>query len=168
MFKKGQTVSYGSQGICTITEIVEKEIGKKRSSYYVLKPVYRDNNTIFVPVDNEVLVGKIRRVLSKEEIEELILSIPDEKTEWLADDTRRREEYKKTLSSGDIKRIIGVTKAIYSERERRKDTGKRLGLQDEVLLERAESLLCDEFAQGLGIKPSEVITFISAKLDGEK
>ncbi|MBQ6714329.1 MAG: CarD family transcriptional regulator [Clostridia bacterium] len=168
MLKLGQTVSYGSQGVCTITEIVEKEIGGKRSSYYVLKPIYRENNTIFVPVDNEKLTGKMRSLLSKEEIEELILSIPEEKTLWIDEDGKRREAYREILSSGNLRGVIGVTKTLYGERKRRREAGKKLGQQDEMLLERAESLLCDEFAQGLGIKPSEVISFISAKLDGEK
>ncbi|MBQ8202789.1 MAG: CarD family transcriptional regulator [Clostridia bacterium] len=160
MFKVGQTISYGSQGVCEILEITEKEIGGRSLKYYVLKPVYRENNTIFVPVDNEQLTGKMRKVLSRKEIDELIRSMPDEKAEWIDDDARRREKYREILSSGDIKATVGVIKNLHNEQQRRKQVGKKLNQQDEILFNRAETLLYDELALVLDIKPEQVLPFI--------
>ena len=43
MLEPGQTVLYGTEGICTIEAIETLRIGGKRSKYYVLRPVYRDD-----------------------------------------------------------------------------------------------------------------------------
>ena len=69
MFEVGQTVLYGTEGVCRITEIQEMKVGKKKSEYYVLKPVYRDGATIYVPMDNATLLNRMRQVLSAEEID---------------------------------------------------------------------------------------------------
>ena len=55
MLEPGQTVLYGTEGICTIEAIETLRIGGKRSKYYVLRPVYRTRATIYVPTDNELL-----------------------------------------------------------------------------------------------------------------
>lgn len=59
MYSVGQTVLYGSNGICNIEEITTKEISGMSIDYYVLKPLYSQNSTLFVPVNNEKLVSKI-------------------------------------------------------------------------------------------------------------
>lgn len=164
MFKAGQTVSYGSQGVCKLIEISEKEMCGKRAQYYVLKPVYHENNTIFVPVDNENLTSKMRSVLSKEEIKELINSIPNEKLCFIEDDVKRREEYKSILSSGDIRGIVGLIKSLYTEGQKRKELGKKLPQQDEIIFNRAETLLYDELALVLEIEPQEVLAFINEQI----
>ena len=51
MLEPGQTVLYGTEGICTIEAIETLRIGGKRSKYYVLRPVYRTRATIYVPTD---------------------------------------------------------------------------------------------------------------------
>ena len=63
MAEVNEIVRYGAQGICRIQQIEEKSIGASRRLYYVLKPVYHEDSTIFVPVDNPALTGKMHRLL---------------------------------------------------------------------------------------------------------
>ena len=56
MYSIGEVVLYGSNGVCEITEITTKKIGKDSIEYYVLKPVCSDSSTLFVPTQNEMLV----------------------------------------------------------------------------------------------------------------
>lgn len=54
----GETCSF-----CRSQQIEEKSIGASRRLYYVLKPVYHEDSTIFVPVDNPARTGKMHRLL---------------------------------------------------------------------------------------------------------
>ena len=76
MFCVNDTILYGAQGVCRIASIVRESFGSGPVDYYVLKPVYNDNSTIYVPVENGDLTGKMRRILSSEEIIALIRSMP--------------------------------------------------------------------------------------------
>lgn len=46
MYSIGEIVLYGSNGVCEITEITTKKIGKDSIEYYVLKPVCSDSSTL--------------------------------------------------------------------------------------------------------------------------
>ena len=59
-------VLYGSDGICRISEIVTRDFGGAPVEYYVLKPIRQEASTIYVPVNNEALVHKMRHVLPEE------------------------------------------------------------------------------------------------------
>ena len=168
MFSIGDTVVYGTQGVCLISEITEREICKKKMRYYVLRPVYQENNTIFVPVDNETLTARMCAVLSDEEIKELIRAIPDEDTMWIDDDIKRRTKYREILSSSDRYAIVRVIKTLHAEQQRRKELGKKLPQGDEILLHRAESLLHSELALVLNISLEQVVPFVTQQIEIEK
>ena len=75
MFAKGEKIVYGSTVVCEVTDICEKElIRNQKRLYYVLKPLYQQNNIIYAPVEN----GKVfmRAVMSAAEADDLILKIP--------------------------------------------------------------------------------------------
>ena len=72
MYSIGEIVLYGSNGVCEITEITTKKIGKDSIEYYVLKPVCSDSSTLFVPTQNEMLVSRMRAVLSSDEIKDIL------------------------------------------------------------------------------------------------
>ena len=95
------TVLYGQSGVCRIADIAEKDVGGGLRAYYVLQPVFEESATIFVPVGNEALTAKMRRVMSEAEITALIDAMPEEDSIWIADDNARRERYKAILAGGD-------------------------------------------------------------------
>ncbi len=165
MFKAGDTVVYSSQGVCRINEIVTKQVGKTSAEYYLLTPVYQENTTIFVPVDNEKLTCKMRSVLSRGEIDELILAMRECDIDWIKDDIARRRQYTEVLSSGDRLKIAALIKTLYLEQRRRKEAGKKLHIADEQLLKKAQTLLHNELALALQIEPEQVVSFIKEQMN---
>ena len=101
MININDTILYGSEGVCTVVDIVERDFGGKAMQYYVLKPVYNNSSTIYVPVHNEALTAKMRRILSKEEIYDIIQAMPGEESMWIEDENERKEKYKEILHRGD-------------------------------------------------------------------
>lgn len=109
-YKVNDTILYGAQGICRIAEITERDFGGNFIKYYVLKTVFNDNSTILVPMENEALTAKMRRILSAEEIYDLIQSMPDEELIWIENETARKEQYRAILSNGDREELVRLIK----------------------------------------------------------
>ena len=85
MHNKNDIVLYGNQGVCKVFDIVKKEMANEVNEYYVLKPVNDVHSTVYVPTQNEKLTSKMKKILSVEEIYDLINDMPNEKEIWIDD-----------------------------------------------------------------------------------
>ena len=161
MFQINDTVVYGAQGVCRIEEISKREMAGKAMEYYVLKPVYDSNSTLFVPVSNDKLTAKMRRVSSPEEIVALISSMPGENAEWI-------ENENEPIARGNRRELIQIIKSLYLHQQKLQEKGKRLHLADDRIFREAERMLYDEFALVLHIKREQVLPFILQQLGAEE
>lgn len=165
MFKVNDTIMYGTQGICEIVEITEKEFMDTKREYYVLKPINDSCATLFVPVHSEKTEAKMRAILSEKEICELIENMPNEEANWIQNENERRDKYKKIIASGDRVELIKMIKALYFHKKERESDGKHLYLSDERFFKEAERILYDEFQYVLHIHKDEVMNFIFSRID---
>ena len=161
MYKIGDVVIYKNDGVCKIVDITLKSFKDRNIEYYVLQPVHNINAEIFVPKNNTDLVGKMRNILNKEEILQMIKAMPYEEEICISDDFERKERFKKILTAGDITEIVRVVKTLYNHKQSQEQCGRKLHIADERILKDAERLLHDEFAYVLGISPEEVPGFIA-------
>ena len=171
MYQVNDMIVYGAHGVCRIAEIEERDFNGSPIEYYILKPVYDEKATIFVPVLNDRLTAKMRRVLSKDEMEALIESMPKEGTLWVENERQRKELYKEIVSRGDRAELIGMIKALHLHQQKQLAKGRKLHSADERFLREAEKMLYDEIAMVLHIKPDQVISYILQQLpaeDGER
>lgn len=160
MFKVNDKIHYGGSGVCLVQEIKTMRFGRTREQYYVLKPVYQNASLIYVPVDNPQLVGKMRAVLSKQEVEELIRQMPEVTTAWEDDPQQRKTQFDNLLRSNRCSDLVVLIKTLMEHKERRQSIGKTLHVADEAYLREAQRLLYDEFAGALEIHPSQVNEYI--------
>ncbi len=163
MFKVNDYVVYGSTGVCRITAIGKDEYtGNNDIEYYVLHPVYNDNMTIKIPVNNPKV--SMRPILTKEEVLSLIAAMPDEETIWIDDSRERSELFKTILKKGNCEEWIKLIKTLHLEKETRLATGKTLTNTDEEIMRSAEKQLNEEFAIVLNISLDEVLPYILAHI----
>ena len=167
-YRKGDTVLYGTQGVCCITDITEREFKGTYTRYYILKPVYDSRSTLFVPESNQKLTAKMRRILSADEIYELIRAIPDKDPVWIENDAERAEQYRQILSSGNRSLLMQMIKSLYLRKEALTEKGRKLRIMDEHFFKDAERILYDEFALVLHIRPDEVLPFIMKQIEPGK
>ena len=165
-YRENDTILYSTQGVCKITEISEQNLGGSRQEYYVLKPVYSQNSTIFVPVGSEKLTAKMRRVLSVDEIHTLIQAMPQQDTIWEEDESARRERYRAILLKGDRLELVRLIKTLQQRQESKKAAGKKLHSADEQTLKDAEKMLHEEFAHVLNLSREQVPPFIQDHIRG--
>lgn len=161
LFNIGDVIVYGAQGVCKIDGFQTKQIGKEEFEYYVLKPVYNENATVFVPIDNQALVAKMRSVLTKPQVEELAHKVSQISPVLVKNDNDKREQYKTILASGDCEKLISLIKTIRFERDERRQNGKKLNMNDEQTLRKAEILLYNEFGFVYGVEPEKVKNIIN-------
>lgn len=164
MFEINDTVVYGTHGVCKIENIEIKEFAGASKEYYVLKPVNDLSATLYVPTYNEKLVGKMRKLLTEQEVYHLIETMPQKETIWYQKENERREEYKKVIARGDHSELIGIIKAIYLQKKKREAEGKHLYISDERFFREAENILYDEFQYVLNIKKEDLLSLIFSKI----
>ena len=167
MFKTGDTVIYGSHGVCKITGTEQKRAGGNYIDYLVLHPVYDENSTIFVPANNKSLTEKMKPVLSQKEIYDMINAIDDDEIIEADDDNERREQYRKIIAEGDRHMLFRLIKTLYLKKISQEKKGKKLHQSDEAILKQAEKLLHNEFALVLDMNPDEVLPFIINNIEGK-
>ncbi len=164
MIKVGSTIIYGSE-VCKVTDIKNVTFGKVTREYYVLSPVYDEKNVIYAPTDNPKLKEKMKEILSSEEIIELIRNMPENESFWIEDDKERVAAYKETLEKGNREDVIRIIKTLYEHKCEVQSKGKKLHSMDEILFQRAEKMIYDEFALVLDIKREEVTPFILRQIE---
>lgn len=165
MFQVNDVIIYGTQGVCKITGTEEKVLSGTKKTYFVLKPVSDHGATIFVPTDNALALKKMRPLLTKEEIDQLIDSMPGENGEWITNENERRDHYKSILAKGDHLELIKMIKAIYAHKKQREAEGKRLHMSDERFFKDAEQILYHEFQYVLDLGGKEdLMTYIFDRL----
>lgn len=168
MFKVNDVIVYGMQGVCKIVDIEEKNISGKQMRYFVVKPVNDQGSTIFAPTDNEAVLKKMRKLLSVEEINALIDSMPEEKQEWITNMNERRDYFKGILASGEPAKLIQMIKSIYAHKTEREADGKRLPASDEQIFKDAEKVLYHEFQYVLQLESkNDLMRYILSRIENQ-
>ncbi len=167
MYQIGEVVSYGTTGVCTIEDIRMEALsrGSKKQEYYVLRPAAVPTCTTYVPTGNPQLAGRIRRLLSKEQIDEMIANSRGKKLEWIEDTRQRADAYRQVVAEGISDRLLQLIASLYLEKQARSQAGKKFCATDEKLLASAERLVSEEFAYALQIPETEVTAYIAEKME---
>lgn len=165
MYKVNDTVLYGNDGVCIISDIVSRSFRDNVIEYYVLKPVYSEGSTIYVPVENKELVEKMKKILSVKEIYTLIQQVPNTESIWIQNDNMRKEKYKEIIKSGDRLELMKLIRTLYLHQQELKKNGKKFHATDDRFMKDAEKILYEEFAYVLNIHQDEVVPFICQQIE---
>ena len=168
MFKVNDVVVYGSQGVCEIIGIDERKMDGVSRTYFVLKPNDDKGATCYVPTWNEKALAKIRRVMTKQEVDALIDSMPNKSPTWIANEKDRKEAYKNILASRDQAAIISMVQALFSHKKEREAEGKRVHMSDEHFLKDAEQLLYSEWQYVLNVDKAGLMSYIFDRIERNK
>ena len=167
MFEINDVVVYGSQGVCQIAGIQSQKVDGVIRNYFILKPKNDSGATFYVPTRNEKALAKMRKVMTKSDVDALIDSMPGKKPEWIANENERKEAYKKILASGDQAAIISMIQALYLNKKEREAEGKRPHMADEQFMKDAEQLLYTEWQYVLNVNKAGLMDYIFGRIEGE-
>lgn len=109
-------VYYALNGICEVKDIQKLKIGKEEKEYYVLNPI-NSSTTLFVPTDNLDTLSKIKKILKKEEINNLIKESKNINLEWLKSSKDRNVYFQNLIKKDDLKTSIALINLIYTKQK---------------------------------------------------
>lgn len=158
MFKAGDTVLYGSEGVCIINEITERSFGNVTAQYYVLSPIFNDRSTVFVPVENEALTSKMHIIIREDNILDLLSSVPPYE-DWPENDSQRKDNFKNIIASGETPSLISLYKMIEGKAKELAAIGKKLHKSDESALKEVQKILCQKIAVSMKISREATMNF---------
>lgn len=160
MYNVNDTVVYGSNGVCVITAIEERDFSGENIEYYILQPVGSPRNTFYVPTTNSVLTNKLKKIYSRNEIDSLISTMSGKSSLWIDDAVKRKEVYRKIIEDGNRNELFCMIKTLYEKHTELVQQHRKLYSTDEKFLKAAENILYDEFAYSLNISRDEVPDYI--------
>ena len=166
-FKKGEHVVYGINGVCLIEDIDIRRLSfdMPQGEYYILKPLASSMSTVFVPCDNEKLCSRMRRVMTKDEIDELLLSVRGKSIDWIEDRKERAAAYREILLRSDKTELLLLIRRLLMQSEELSKVKKKLSASDNEILISAEKTVRDEYAFSLGLCKDDVDCYIRSKIE---
>jgi len=164
MYQTGELVVYGVHGVCRVVDREDRMINKKPMVYLVLEPVGQDGATYFVPMHNAAAMSKIKTIVSKEELSDLLNSGKNESKSWIQDENLRKQTYRELISSGDRAGLIRMVRNLYLHKAVQSALGRKVHLCDENFLHDAEKLLIGEIAVVLDMDKEAAKVYLRNKL----
>ena len=164
MFKVGDFVVYGSNGVCRITEVgpINCPGVDQTKIYYTMTPCYIRDSSIYTPVDNERVV--IRKVMSEDEAKEFLDQLDNIKAMPVEEEKKRELLYKQALLTCEPAIIVSLIKTIYGRMQERISEGKKVTSSDAKYFHIAEDSLYGELAISLGMKKDEVGPYVHERM----
>ena len=163
MYNINDVVTYGTEGICTITGITEMKFGGEKSEYYILTPIEKSANTVYVPKNNEKVLKRMRKVLSRSAAQNLIDSLPLDPMQWIPNDRERQMAYKNIMLTGDPHEVFSMVSTLYHKQVQQQAIGKKLHASDERFLRDAEKMMLNELSYAMEVQPQDVLKMIVSK-----
>ena len=165
MFRKGEYVIYGNNGICCIEEIGvprDTPLGDSGKEYYTLAPVF-SSGKIYAPLDTKVFM---RPILTKRQAERLISHIPHIQAEEIEGKDARAlgEKYKDCLDTHQCEDLVRLIKTVYRKEKSLEESGKKLAKTEREYGNLAKELLHREFSMALEVPYEDVENYITEKV----
>ena len=163
-YQINDTVFYGTNGVCRISALEQLSFNADPDDYYILRPVYNTSSTIFVPLGNPTLCGRIRPIMTEEQMTLLFRRMTEEEPDWIEDNNQRRAVYSEILQSAEPEKVLAVLRSLHSRSETLRQKKKRLHISDEKLFPDADRMLHEEIAYVAGIPMNEVNGYIEQEV----
>lgn len=143
MFSIGEKVVHSPEGVCVIEDIVVMDINNERKDYYKIQSIQDEHIVVYVSVADKK--HSLRKLKSKEEIEILLDTEPEEKIFLKQNVQKRAHIQKQAILAGDFEKIIKLIK-LYS----RKKEQDYIAIGDYIWLKKAERFVLSEVTEVMG------------------
>ena len=164
MFEKGETVYYGTAGVCKVSDICRSPFDKNDGRmYYVLEPNdFSDGTIIYAPVENSQVL--LRPLMTAREAEELIASLSAMEPMEILNEKHRREEYRAALRNGTPGSIARMIKTICLRKRAAAKIQKKVSDTDTEFDKLARKALLGELAAVMGTDVHEAEEKVNAAM----
>lgn len=164
VFQIGDTVIYGIHGVCRIAALETQRINKQKVEYFVLVSEDQPGSKFYIPSGNPAALGKLRHLITKAQIDEILSAKWNSADVWIADENQRKMRYKELITGADPAELVGMVRCLHQHRLEQASAGRKFHLCDENFLKDAEKLLSTEFSIVLGIPKDQVGAYVEGAI----
>lgn len=164
MYQIGDQVVYGIHGVCRIAAQEERVVDRKRVVYLVLEPVGHGGSQYLVPAHNQTAMSKMRKMLTPEELGQLLLSPQIRDDIWIPQESIRKQAYREKIGSGDRVVLMQLICTLYRHKSKQLASGKKVHQCDENFLRDAEKLLASEISIVLDLEFPQALAYLRQQL----
>lgn len=169
MYEVGDFIYYGGTGVCRVKNIAKRKFPGERESrlFYTIEPL-NEEYVIHTPVGGTKVF--MRSVISKEEAESLIDTIPSIQVEPCCNKVVNQltAHYKASLETHDCADLVALIKSVHKKKKMAEDQKRKLGAVDERFMKYAEELLFSELSVALDVPKDEVPAYISSRIAAQQ
>ena len=165
MYQIGDWVVYGIHGVCHIIGEEKQLVNRKRTKYLVLEPLAQTESRFYLPIDNPAALAKLKTVLTKEELLELLSSDVVQQDIWVADENHRKQYYRELIGSGDRVSLMRMITNLYRYKQTQLDAGRKFHQSDDNFLRDAERLLSSEISLVMDLSMEEARDYLRHQLN---
>ena len=156
MYCIGDQVVYGNHGVCCIDSIQERTVDRNEVSYFVLKPLEQSQTLFYVPTHNQAALSKMRPLLTRGALLEMLASDRLREDCWIPEESRRKLRYKELLGSLDFLSMAQMVHTLHRMKRLSLEAGRKFHLCDENFLRDAQRVLESELSVVLQISREQV------------
>ena len=155
---------YGVHGVCRVVGTEKQLVNRKRTLYLVLEPLSQSESRFYLPADNPTARGKLRAVLSREELTALLGSDEVRRDVWIQEENRRKLHYRELIGSGDRVALMQMVATLYRYKAEQLAAGRKFHQSDDNFLRDAERLLASEIALVMELSPEDARNYLRQQL----
>lgn len=165
-FENGAYVVYGKMGVCAVKErTVMSFASQAKEEYYALSPMRDPHSVVYVPCNNEKLMAKLRPLLTRQEIDDMLSQVSDGVVCWIENKNERTAAFHAILTQDDRRQLMRLIRCLYLKKQERLAAGKKLSSADESTLQECIRLVEEEFALVLDVPKSQVGEYIRQRVE---
>lgn len=164
MYQSGEYVLYGIHGVCRVVGTEKQLINRKRTEFLVLEPLAQNESRFYLPTQNPTAMGKLKAVLSREEMLELLSSEQIREDCWIREENQRKQYYRDLISSGDRTALLQMVSSLYRYKDEQMAAGRKFHQCDDNFLRDAEKLLSSEISLVMDFSPEEARDYLRSQL----
>lgn len=165
MYQIGDWVVYGVHGVCHVIGIEKQLVNRKRTQYLVLEPLAQTESRFYLPLENPTAMAKLKTVLTKEALAELLASDAAQQDLWIADENQRKLQYRELINGGDRVSLMKMITSLYRYKSAQIAAGRKFHQSDENFLRDAEKLLASEIALVMELSQEEAKKYLRLQLN---
>ena len=109
-------------------------------------------------------MGKLKTVLTREEMESLLSSHEIRKDCWIREENQRKQYYRDLIGSGDRTSLLQMVSSLYRYKDEQAAAGRKFHQCDDNFLRDAEKLVSSEIALVMGLSAEEARDYLRSRL----
>ena len=157
MFRAGQQVIYGGNGVCTIEDIILRENALSGDVVQVYVIRLASGLTSYIPVDSNVFM---RALITADEVCAVIEEYTSLQTRTFSGTNSKAlaDQYRAIIARHDVREMLCLYKSLQQKIESARLAGKKSGAMDERFATAALEQVLEEFSVVLACPKGELLS----------